>query len=89
VRKLITLSVSPEAERFSLSDFPLAGFDEKGVSELEYALAETGESTNSTDDNDNHERQRSAASRTEARLAFISLKGKTTTFVIEKPSLKE
>jgi non-ribosomal peptide synthase protein (TIGR01720 family) len=56
VRKLITLSVSTEAERFSPSDFPLADLNEKGLLELEYALAETGESTNNTDDNDSHER---------------------------------
>jgi hypothetical protein len=56
VRKLITLSVSTEAEKFSPSDFLLAGLDEKGLLELEYALAETGESTNNTDDNDHHER---------------------------------
>jgi len=30
--------------------------NEKGLLELEYALAETGESTNNTDDNDRHER---------------------------------
>jgi amino acid adenylation domain-containing protein/non-ribosomal peptide synthase protein (TIGR01720 family) len=50
LQKLITLSASTEAERFSPSDFPLAGLDEKGLLELEYALAETGESTNNTDD---------------------------------------
>jgi hypothetical protein len=38
---LITLSSSTDAARFTPSDFPLVGLDEKGVSELEYALAET------------------------------------------------
>lgn len=44
LRSLITLSSSTEAARFAPSDFPLAGLDEKGVSELEYSLAETDDS---------------------------------------------
>lgn len=56
MRKLITLPISTEAGRFSPSDFPLAGLDEEGLLELEYALADTGESTNNTDADDNHER---------------------------------
>jgi len=44
LRSLITLSSSTDTAGFTPSDFPLAGLDEKGVSELEYALAETDDS---------------------------------------------
>jgi phthiocerol/phenolphthiocerol synthesis type-I polyketide synthase E len=50
VRELIALSASTEAETFSPSDFPLAGLDEKGLLELEDALAEADESDKSGDD---------------------------------------
>ena len=55
VRELIALSAPTETETFGLSDFPLAGLDEKGLLELECALAEADESDGKSGDNSSQE----------------------------------
>ncbi|MFZ1006516.1 MAG: condensation domain-containing protein, partial [Candidatus Sulfotelmatobacter sp.] len=55
VRELIALSTSTETERFSPSDFPLAGLDEKGLLELEYALSAADHADDNTGDSSSQE----------------------------------